>query len=141
MLRSLALVAILCLAGCASKPAPVPYARAFPDDAPRGETLNIQVFQRETSILLTNTTARAFGPCTLWLNMRFSRPLPSLAVGQTVEIPLKDFRDEFQDEFRGGGFFASDVPERLVSAHLQPGSDQDPNAAMLGLVVVVNPSE
>lgn len=141
MLRSFALVAILCLAGCASKPAPVPYARAFPDDAPRAETLNIQIFQRETSVLLTNTTARAFGPSTLWLNMRFSRPLPALAVGQTVELPLKEFRDEFQDEFRGGGFFASEVPERLVSAHLQPGSDQNPGAPLLGLVVVVNPAE
>lgn len=100
----------------------------------RGPTLDIQVFRRQTEIELTNTTARSFGPSTLWLNARFSRPIDGFAVGQTLLLKLSDFKDEFGDSFRGGGFLATERPERLALAEIQPGDAKPP--AMLGLVVV-----
>ena len=90
------------------------YARPFPGTMPIAETLNIQVFRGEKSLELTNTTGRAFGPSALWLNMRFNKPIESLAVGETLVIPLSDFRDEFGAAFRGGGFFAPERPDALA---------------------------
>jgi hypothetical protein len=102
---------------------------------PAAETLDIQVFRHQTEIEFTNTTARNFGPGTIWLNRRFGRHIDGLEVGQTVRFPLRDFRDRFGESYRAGGFFAVERPERLVVAELeteQAGSDR----VILGLVVV-----
>jgi hypothetical protein len=123
------------LGGCASSPAPVQYARPYPPDLAQRETLNIQVFRSTFHIELTNTTARPFGRSTLWLNARYSRPIDALAVGQTVRLPLKEFRDEHSEPFRTGGFFAIEPPERLVLAQIESvGAGEKP--ALLGLIVV-----
>jgi hypothetical protein len=123
------------LAGCRSAPDQVSYARTFPPGLKQSETLNIQVFRRETRVELTNTSARAFSDFTLWLNRRFSRPITSFDVGQTLDLPLSEFRDEFSEKFRGGGFFAAEAPEHLVQAQIEAkGVDGKP--VLLGLVVV-----
>ena len=53
-------------------------------------------------------------------------------------LHLSDFKDEFSDEFRGGGFFASEAPDVLVLAEIETiGDDTQPaHAVMLGMVVV-----
>lgn len=115
------------LAGCKSAPAPVEYARAYPEATPRGLTLDIQVFRGTTTVEMTNTTAHAFGPSTLWLNSRYAHPVESLGVGERVVYPLSEFRDRHSDAMRGGGFFAADDPERLVLAELESsGADGTP---------------
>jgi hypothetical protein len=101
----------------------------------REETLDIQVFRRTQTIELTNTTARRFGPGTLWLNARFARAIDGLDVGQTLVLPLAGFRDEFSDSFRSGGFFATEKPYRLVLAELET------EGRMRGLVVVGSTEE
>ncbi len=139
----LAVIAVLGLAlasGCHSKPAPVAYAREFPKDLQQDEVLNIQVFKDAKTIEFTNTTGREFGPCTLWLNARFSRPIDRIAVGETIKVPLADFKDQWQDEFRGGGFFATQRPTRLVLAQIEtPRPDilkEGEKSRLIGLVVV-----
>lgn len=123
------------VAGCASSPREIVDGRAYPTSAPPGETLDIQVFRHQTEIEFTNTTARSFGPSTVWLNRRFSREIESLEVGQTMRFPLREFRDRFGESFRAGGFFAVERPERLAVAELETiGPEGD--ATVLGLVVV-----
>ena len=125
---------ITILPGCGSGPEKVTYARPYPAIA-QSEVLNVQVVRGTTTIALTNTSARAFGPSTLWLNGRYSRPIDGLKVGQSMTLPMAEFRDEFQDAFRGGGFFASEPPERLVLAQIEtPG--EDGKERLLGLLVV-----
>ncbi|MCG3122757.1 MAG: hypothetical protein GIKADHBN_01159 [Phycisphaerales bacterium] len=123
------------LGGCSSTPATVDYARPFPRALAKGPTLDIQVFREAQHIEFTNTTARAYGPSTLWLNGRFCRPIDGLAVGETQRYRLKEFRDEYQDPFREGGFFATERPDRLVLAQLETAGD-DAQPVMLGLIVV-----
>jgi hypothetical protein len=122
-------------AACSSTSKPVPYARIYPAEPSRAQTLNIQVFRTTKRLELTNTTARQFGPSRLWLNAWFSRPIDGLNVGQSLDLPLKEFRDEFSGAFRGGGFFATEAPERLVLAELET-MDQDGKPEFLRLVVV-----
>lgn len=122
------------LGGCAAPLTPVDYARPYPAHVPHGPTLDIQVFRRTRELELTNTTARALGPSTLWLNAYYSRPIDGLGVGQTLMIPLVEFRNEFSEAFRGGGFFATEAPERLVMAQLETEIDGKPQ--LLGMIVV-----
>jgi hypothetical protein len=139
------LVPALLLTACSSRPAPAPYAREYPKDLPQEAVLDIQVFRGTKTVEFTNTTGRAFGPCTLWLNARFSRPIDSIAVGQTITLPLADFRDQWQDAFRGGGFFATELPDRLVLAQLEvPRPDalqEGQKPSLLGMVVVRSEDE
>jgi hypothetical protein len=121
--------------GCRSEPRAVPYAREYPGSAVQKETVDIQVFRRTKTIELTNTTARAYGPMTMWLNMRYSCPIEKLAIGETLTLPLRDFRDVHSEPFRGGGFFASEPPDRLVLAQFET------EGGMLGLIVVGGQAE
>lgn len=117
--RTLVAASLLTLCACASTE-PVPYARAFPSNLPVSERdFDIQVIQGDTSVRMTNTTAHDFGPFDLWLNMWFVRPVDGLRVGESVTLPVGEFRDEFSRPFRGGGFFAIQAPDLLVAAHIE----------------------
>ncbi len=126
---------VLALASCRSAPSPASYSRPFPPTLRQTRTLDIQVVRDGTRIELTNTTARAFGPSSIWLNRRYVRPIERLGVGQTLRLSLTDFRDEYGEAYRAGGFFAADAPDRLVHAEIEStGADGKPE--LLGLVVV-----
>lgn len=108
----------------------VDYAKEFPANARILETINVQVVREGTTLTLTNTTASAIPPSTLWLNKWFSRPVDRIEVGQTVRFNLRDFRDLYSEPFRAGGFWATDQGDPLVSAHIDWGD------GLVGLVVV-----
>jgi hypothetical protein len=120
--------------GCQSTPSPKPYSRPYPD-LKQSEVLNIQVIRHTKTLDFTNTTARVLGPSTVWINARFCQPLDGLAVGQSVSLRMKDFRDQFNDTFRAGGFFAVEPPERLGLAQIET-KDADGKPVMLGMIVV-----
>lgn len=146
MTRALCLFVLLSplccmLSACKSAPQAVEYARLYPFETPVAkETLDVQVFRRTFSIQLTNTTARAFGPSTLWLNRRYSLPIAGLAISETLDLPLKSFRDEFSETFRGGGFFATEAPETLVMAELETLDDSG-TKIIYGFVVIKGRAE
>lgn len=95
-------------------------------------SLPIHVQRSVTKIKLTNTSARAFGPSTIWLNSRYSREIEEFAVGQSLTLPLGEFTDEFGQHFRGGGFFATENPDPMVMAEIEADGE------MIGLIVVGN---
>lgn len=116
------------LAGCRGGQN-IDYARSMPPELRQGEVLNIQAFRNVTRLQLTNTTARSFEEGTLWINQRFSRPIGRLDAGESVDLPLREFVDEFGDTFRAGGFFATRDPDTVVLAQLETGG------VLYGLVV------
>jgi hypothetical protein len=134
-----AAILMMLIVGCQSAPKSVPYARPYPE-LKQSDVLNIQVFRRTKTIEFTNTTARALGPSTIWLNERFCRPIDGLAIGQSMTLPMKEFRDEYFDAFRGGGFFAVEAPERLALAQIET-TDIDGRRVMLGMIVVGGEAE
>lgn len=127
------LVTVVLLAGCMGQQRLVEQ-RGYPDHLERGRTLNVQVARDVTEIEITNTTADAFGPSTIWLNMWYHRDIDGFAPGQTLRFSLSEFKDEFGDHFRGGGFFATREPERLVLAELETA--QPTGTRLLRMVVV-----
>ena len=138
--RLLLLLTVSCAAlspGCATTHAPVPeyVGRAYPAAAPHAEILNVQVFRHPTQLEFTNTTARTFGPCSLWLNGRYKQELKGLAVGETVLLELKEFRDEFGEQFGAGGFWAADDPELLVLTQIEV-ADEAGKPQLLGLITI-----
>ncbi|MFG0283365.1 MAG: hypothetical protein ACF8R7_02990 [Phycisphaerales bacterium JB039] len=132
------LLAAAALAGCNAAPSRVDYARPYPVRLSRAETLNIQVIRQGPEITLTNSTARAFGPSTIWLNSRFSYPIDGLAVGQTITLDLGRFADENSDRFKPGGFFATEIPDLLVLAELETISQFTGEPELLGMIAVGN---
>lgn len=129
------LAALLAPAACVSRPAAKPYARAFPQGVIQSSTVDVQVFRRLKTLDFTNTTANPLGPGTVWLNHRYCAPFAAIAPGQSVSLPLADFRDEFNDDFKTGGFFSIYAPERLALAQIET-TDTAGKPVLTGLVVV-----
>ena len=73
---------------------------------------------------MTNTSARAFGPSTLWINASHSREIDGFAIGESLTLDLRSFVDEYGNTFRAGGFFATRRPHDLVLAEIETGDSE-----------------
>jgi hypothetical protein len=109
---------------------------AYPETMPRGTTVPIQVFRDVTTLRMTNTTAQTFGPGRLWLNKQHSIAVETFDPGETWELNLKDFVDDFGDVYRAGGFFAQREPASVVLVEIENGPAD--NRELVGFVVVDN---
>lgn len=103
---------------------------AYPMHKAQTRVLDIQVIRRQTQITMTNTSAENLPPGRMWVNAEYVRDFDGLGIGQTTTLSLLDFRNEFGETFRAGGFFATRVPADLVQVQLEDES------AMIGLIVV-----
>lgn len=114
----------------------------YPDSIPKGEIYDVQVFRQSTRLKLTNITTRDFGPSTLWLNQRYSLPIDGLNSGQTIDLDLKAFIDEFGETYKAGGFFAQRVPAPVVLCQIEVvepvWEDEQDVSVMHGFIVVEN---
>lgn len=118
------------LPGCAGTVTGMANGLEYPDQKKQSRSLDIQAVREGTILTITNTTAHSYPPCTMWINKWYSRPFPGLAVGETIEVPLAEFKDKFGETFRAGGFFALDRPTRVALVQLELAEE------FLGLVVV-----
>lgn len=134
-MRTLLILAALCLAACSATPATRPQARALPHDLTQSRVLDIQVRRDGTRLLLTNTTTEPLPAGTFWINGRYSAPVPPLGVGQSLSLDLRRFRDEFGEPFRAGGFFAAHAPEPVVLAQWEIPRPQG-GSELLGLIAI-----
>lgn len=105
---------------------------AYPDEKAQDRVLNVQLIRDQAELSLTNTTATPFGPTVIWLNQEFSYEISGLEIGETVALPLNEFRNEYGKRFRAGGFFATERPKNVVLAQLE----QKDSEGLLGIVVV-----
>jgi len=127
------IVAVLACLGCSSTKE-IANGRPYPNYLSQDQTLDIQVFMLPTELTFTNTTATRFGPSTLWLNMWFSREIPSIEPGQTLTFKLKDFRDQYGDVFKPSGFWATVTPDKLVLTQLETISGDE--TVLYGLLTI-----
>lgn len=109
----------------------------YPENAQMIEVLDVQVFRDVTVLRFTNSTTNDFAPGTMWLNKRYSAPTPAIASGETVELDLRQFVDEYGDTYKAGGFFAQRDPAPVVLAQLEANSPEG-EPVLYGLVVVQN---
>lgn len=115
-----------------AEPGPV-----YPEDAPMVSVLDVQLFRDVTTLRFTNSTTMDLPEGTLWLNKRYSSPMPGAPSGETVELDLRSFVDEFGDTYKAGGFFAQREPAPVVLAQVEV-PDGNGNPLLYGLVVVQN---
>lgn len=104
----------------------------YPAELPKREVLDIHALRDGTRVSLTNSTTTAFGPSRLWINRWFSRDIDGLAIGQQLDLSLSEFKDQYGEEFRAGGFFATRKPDRLVLMQIES------EGAMYGVVTAVS---
>lgn len=126
--------ALLMLAGGCSSPGPVRPGETYPTGMTRTEPSNIQLVRQTRTVRMTNTTADSYGPSRIWLNQWYAADIPDLVVGESVELRLSRFEDEFGDSFRGGGFFAAEAPDKIVKAELQ--TTRNGRTVLIPLIVV-----
>lgn len=121
-------------AGCSTGPQAeaLDSGRSYPAQKAQSEVLNIQLIRDQAEITLTNTTARAMGPTVIWLNQEFWYEIAELEVGDSVRLPLNEFRNNYGKRFRAGGFFATERPKNVVLAQLETENSN----SLLGVVVV-----
>jgi hypothetical protein len=108
----------------------------YPDSMTKSEVVDIQVFRDSTTLKFTNTTTEDFGASIVWINQRYSQPIPGLASGETIEMDLKLFVDDFGETFRAGGFYSQRVPAPVVLCQLE--TQLNGEQQLVGLVVVEN---
>ncbi|HYF14509.1 MAG TPA: hypothetical protein VD971_05480 [Phycisphaerales bacterium] len=96
-------------------------ARVYPANAGRDTSLDVQVIREDGRLRGTNTSARSFGPSTVWLNMRYGREIAGWGVGEEIKLNLEDFYDEFGEPFPAGGFFARELSDDVVLVQVEEG--------------------
>lgn len=127
---------VFSLGACRSAPTPVEYAREYPGGTFHDPgTLDIQVVRRAKNLDFTNTTAQQFGPSTVWVNRWYSWPIEGLKVGESVSLPLTEFKDQYSVAFRAGGFFARENPDTVVMCELETKNAAG-ESVIYGLIVV-----
>ncbi len=126
--------AVTLLAGCRTGCRVEAGLPMYRDDAVQTSVMDVQVVRDDTHITMTNTTARSIGRARMWVNGWYSREIDGFGVGETLRLNLYDFKDAYGTPFKAGGFFATERPEKLVLAQIEP-LDVEPRE-LLGLIVV-----
>jgi hypothetical protein len=121
-------------AGCASDGERAT-ARPYPSGQ-RVRTLDIQAERLDTRLVMTNTSARAFGPSTVWVNASYAREIEAFPIGASLDLDLAEFVDEFGNHFRAGGLFATRRPDDVVLVEIE-----DAAGDIYGLIVVRDESQ
>lgn len=116
------------------------WARPYPEATANGGVADIQVIREETRITMTNTTAREFGASTVWINMQWALPIAGFRPGETVTLDLAQFRNEYHERFRAGGFFAVERPDTVALTQIETAGAEG-KAEMVGLVTVKGTAE
>ena len=107
----------------------------------QGATVDVQVQRDSTDIVMTNTTAKPLPAGRMWINAWFSREFPGLGVGQSLTLDLFDFKDRYNVAFNGGGFFATQRPDRVMQAQIQSGAPSAATADSAGTnITPANPA-
>ena len=106
----------------------------YPVELTQREVLNIHIIKYPTEIEFTNTSERTLGPGTLWLNGRYAKVIEAVPSGATVRYTLIVFKDQWNDSFRRGGFWARENPEVLYLTQLETGEGDA--RQLIGMITV-----
>jgi hypothetical protein len=124
---------VVATSGCARKTYdPVWATRPYPHDLHSTSVTDMQVFRRDTSIEIVNSTPRSYSDFDLWINQRYVSRIDALPAGQTIRLSLWNFHDEYGDAFNAGGFFRSYEPTPVRLVEIQPSQGQH----MIGLIAI-----
>ncbi len=129
---------VLSMSGCQlfNEQLTAPPHTPYPETITQGEVFDVQVFREVSMLKFTNTTTRDFGQSVIWINKRYSLAIPGFASGESIELDLHLFVDEFGDVYRAGGFFAQRTPAPVVLVQIETIENESP--ILHGFVVVEN---
>ena len=133
-----AAASLLAASGCSGGPDMIGSGPQYPP-IKQSRVVDVQVLRDETEVTMTNTTAADLPAGLLWINAWFSAPFDGLRIGQTVTLRLARFTDRYGTPFRAGGFFATELPDRLVQAQLQPATAEGTAADAPGSLAALAP--
>ncbi len=92
--------------------------RIYPDEAERGEPLDMLITTRGNMLTIHNRTPRAYEDVEVWLNREHVHAFDRIEIGTNRRLRLADFINEYGEPFPTAGFFTPDAGQRLVLAEL-----------------------
>ena len=92
--------------------------RTYPEQAERGEALDIMVTTRANTLTLTNRTPHSYEDVELWLNREHVHAYDRIRIGTNPRVRLADFINHLGEPFPTAGLFTPEAGERLVLAEL-----------------------
>ena len=101
-------------------------------DLHRAHSVPIQVTRQDSMIEIVNSTATDYEESLIWVNQRFTAPLPQLQAGATIQFNLWNLRDVYGEQLNAGGFWRTDRPTPIVIVELQTSEE----APLVGLVYI-----
>jgi len=90
----------------------------YPDDAPLGEPLAIEVIRTGNGIQLDNRTVNAYADTVLWLNEQYGAKIGDVAIGRGQPIALESFVNHHGETYPVGRFLQPDADRPLILADL-----------------------
>src|SRR5688572_15225475 len=125
---------VLCVTvGCGRKMYDPAWAtQPYPAQLHTTNVLDIQVFRDNTKIKIVNSTAQRHSNFDLWINQRYVSHVETLEPGETLELSLWQFHDEYGDTFNAGGFFRTYEPTPVRLAEIHPAG----RPGMVGLIAI-----
>jgi hypothetical protein len=92
--------------------------RVYPDKAPLGDPLPIEIIREGKSITLENRSVNTIAGGQLWLNRQYAADLASIPVGRGEKISLSNFLNKQGDAYPVALFLYPDHDKPLVMADL-----------------------
>ncbi len=132
-MKNIALLLFFILPSC-QNPAgnPLLANSPYPSSLHLADSVPIQVIRDDDIIAIVNSTADDYPTTTIWVNQRFSSPLPSMPAGSTIEFNLVKLRDAYGEQFNAGGIWRTDEATDLIIVELQI----DEETPLVGLIVI-----
>lgn len=91
-------------------------ARAYPQELPIGDPLNVEIVREGNAIRLDNRTPRAYENVELWLNHEYGAPIDTLPVGRGRPIDIESFTNQFGESYPVAELLQPERNRKLVMA-------------------------
>lgn len=119
--------------GCYNpSPDPTLATASYPMELHKAISVPIQVIRDEQHIEIINSTAVDYENTVLWINQRFSAPIPPMPAGSSIRFNLWNLNDAYGEQLHAGGFWRTNRPTPIVIAELQLSED----TPLVGLIVI-----
>ncbi len=107
--------------------------RPYPEALEQSHVVQMQAVPQDLDLQIINATATDYLEIDIWVNRRYVQHVPKLLAGETISLPIVQFRDVWGQCPQPGGFWRTRAQTPLVFVQIQ----RDATSPLLGLVTVV----
>ena len=92
--------------------------QSYPQQAPLGPSLDIEVIREGNAIIFDNRSVAAYAGVQVWLNHEFGAEISELPIGRSKPIALESFINHYGEVYPVGWFLRPERDRPLIMADL-----------------------